>query len=173
MFLKEEPGPCSKAALLSLGGFSLGSASPPFPDQQLFEPALWDARKVMEAEIYTLKTRNGGDRKACVPRSPWDPAWFQKFFRSSFRCCLCPAGWWPLIVEPCDLGPRPPLPDSKVSDGSDGLDLTTMGGCLCPRNEQMLCIRVCMNVNVSECVCVSEHVRCETEYVRVTLWVCE
>ena len=44
--LEVEPGPCPKAALLSLGGFSLFSTSPPFPDQQLFEPALWNSGKV-------------------------------------------------------------------------------------------------------------------------------
>jgi len=34
IFLKEEPGPCPKAALLSPDGSSLVSASPPFPDEQ-------------------------------------------------------------------------------------------------------------------------------------------
>ena len=32
VFLEEEPGPCRKAALLSLDCFSLVSASSPFPD---------------------------------------------------------------------------------------------------------------------------------------------
>jgi len=32
IFLEEEPGPCPKAALLSLDGSSLVSASPPFSD---------------------------------------------------------------------------------------------------------------------------------------------
>ena len=32
IFLEEDPGPCPKAALLSLDGPSLVSASPPFPD---------------------------------------------------------------------------------------------------------------------------------------------
>ena len=30
--------------------------------------ALWNSGKVMEAEACSLKTRNGGHRKACVPR---------------------------------------------------------------------------------------------------------
>ena len=35
IFPEEEPGPCPKAALLSLDCSSLVSASPPFPDQHL------------------------------------------------------------------------------------------------------------------------------------------
>ena len=35
------------------------SVAPPFPDEQLFEPALWDSGKVIQAE-----------QKAPVPRSP-------------------------------------------------------------------------------------------------------
>ena len=68
--LEGEPGPCPKAALLFLDCSSLVSASPPFPDQQLFEPALWNSGEVMEAEVYSLQTRNGGHRKTSIPRSP-------------------------------------------------------------------------------------------------------
>lgn len=39
VFLEGEPDPCPKAALLFLEGSSLVSASPPFPDQPLLEPA--------------------------------------------------------------------------------------------------------------------------------------
>ena len=59
-----------KAALLFRDCSSLVSAFPPFPDEQLFEPALWNSGKVMEAEAYSLKKRHGGHRKACVPGSP-------------------------------------------------------------------------------------------------------
>ena len=48
--LEEEPGLCPKAALLFLDFSSLVSASPPFPDEQLFELALWNSGKVKEAE---------------------------------------------------------------------------------------------------------------------------
>ena len=56
--------PAPKAALLSLDSSSLVSASPPFPDWQL------PFGKVLEAEAYSLKTRNEGHRKPSVPRSP-------------------------------------------------------------------------------------------------------
>ena len=46
----EEPGPHPKAALLFLDLSSLVSASPPFSDWPLFEPALCASGKVMEAE---------------------------------------------------------------------------------------------------------------------------
>ena len=74
--LEGEPGPYPKAALLSLDGSSLVSASPPFPDDQLFGPALWNSGKVTEADVYSSKIRNGGHRKPCVPRSPEGPAGF-------------------------------------------------------------------------------------------------
>ena len=47
---KEEPGPFLKAELLFLDFPSLVSASPSFPDYQLFEPALWNSGKFKEAE---------------------------------------------------------------------------------------------------------------------------
>ena len=68
--LEVEPGPCPKPALLCPDCSSLVSASPPFPDQQLFESALWNSGKVMEAGVYSLQTRNTGHRKDSVPRSP-------------------------------------------------------------------------------------------------------
>ena len=70
ILLEKELGSSPKTALLSLDYSSLVYASPPFPDQQLFEPALWNSGKVMEAEAYSLKTKSGGHRKSCVPRSP-------------------------------------------------------------------------------------------------------
>ena len=42
----QDPGP--KAELLFLDCSSLVFASPPFPDQQLFEPALWNSEKVTQ-----------------------------------------------------------------------------------------------------------------------------
>ena len=66
LFLEEESGTCPKPALLFLDGSSLVSASPPFPDQQLSEPALWNLGKTLKAEAYSLKTRNEGHSKACA-----------------------------------------------------------------------------------------------------------
>ena len=66
VFLKEEPGPCPKAVLLSLDCSSLVSASPPFLISR-------NSGKVVEAEAYSIKISNGGHRKACVPRSPTGP----------------------------------------------------------------------------------------------------
>ena len=43
----------------------------------------------MEAEAYSLKTRNGSHRKACVSRSPHGPAWF---LFSNPRSLTCWAG---------------------------------------------------------------------------------
>ena len=45
IFLEVEPGPCPKNALLFLHCSSLVTTPPPFPDQQLFEPALWNSEK--------------------------------------------------------------------------------------------------------------------------------
>ena len=76
IFLEE--GPASSPRLHScLWRLLPGLCIPRFPDQHLFEPALWDSGKVMEAEVYSLKTRNRRHRKACMPRSPRGPAWFQ------------------------------------------------------------------------------------------------
>ena len=36
--------------------------------KKLFEPALWNPGKVIEAEAYSLKTRNGSHRKACAQK---------------------------------------------------------------------------------------------------------
>ena len=79
IFLEEDPGHCPKAALVSSDCSSLVSVSPPFPDEQLFEPALWNSGTVMEAEPYFLKIRNGGHRKACVSRNPIGPTHFQRW----------------------------------------------------------------------------------------------
>lgn len=57
--LAGEPGPargCAGASWL----LSPASASPCFPHQQMFEPALWDSGNVKEAAVYSLQTRNGG-----------------------------------------------------------------------------------------------------------------
>ena len=83
IFLEEEPGSCSKSALRSLDGSSLVSASPPFPVEQLPFRA-WKAR---EAETPSLKTRNGGHRKARAQEP--HPALLA--FASTVRCvpALC------------------------------------------------------------------------------------
>ena len=46
--LRGNQDPAPKAVLLFLDCFSLFFASPPFPDQQLFEPALWNSEKVTQ-----------------------------------------------------------------------------------------------------------------------------
>ena len=71
----EGTGPCPKAEhWLFLDSSSLVFASPSFPDRQLFEPALWNSGKVMEAEWGPFpKKRNGRHRKTFVPRSPTEP----------------------------------------------------------------------------------------------------
>ena len=52
---------------------SLVSASTPFSDEKLSEPAFWNSGNVVEVEGNSPKTRNGGRRKACVSRSPTGP----------------------------------------------------------------------------------------------------
>ena len=67
--LEGEPGPCPKAALFYLGFSSLVSAFPPFPDQQLFEPAHWNSGKVMEAErslFPVIKEMGDTERLSCL-----------------------------------------------------------------------------------------------------------
>ena len=50
---------------------SLASAAPPFPNQQLSEPAHWNSRKIMEAEWSLFPvTEKWGTQKGFVPRSP-------------------------------------------------------------------------------------------------------
>ena len=65
VFLKEEPGPA-----LRLHCCSVASAHLPFPDQHLLEPALWSSGKVLEAEAYFLKIRNGGTEKDLCAQEP-------------------------------------------------------------------------------------------------------
>ena len=93
--LEAEPGPCPKAALLFLVGSSPVSASPPFPDQQLFEPALRNSGKVTEAGVYSLQTRNGGHRKAFVPRSPTGSCLVSQecMFTERWSCEETARGW--------------------------------------------------------------------------------
>lgn len=47
---EEEMGPSPVAALLFPDCSFLVSASPPFADEQLFEPVLWNTGKITEAE---------------------------------------------------------------------------------------------------------------------------
>ena len=61
-----ELGPCPKAALLCLGCSSRFSVSPSFRDWHVFEPALWNLGKFMEAEAYSLQIRNVGMRDSEV-----------------------------------------------------------------------------------------------------------
>ena len=89
--LAGEPGPCPEAALMFLGCSSLVSASPLFPDQQLFELALWHSGKVLEAKAYLFPTHRKwpgvGEgwwrhRKLQCTGAPQGPAGFHGF-RSS------------------------------------------------------------------------------------------
>ena len=60
------PG-CTVFAWLLLPVF----ASPPFPDQQLAEPASWNSEKVMEAEWGPLpKNKKQGTRESCCAQEP-------------------------------------------------------------------------------------------------------
>ena len=53
------------------------AAFPPFLDQQPFEPALWRSGKVLEAEAYSLPTRNGDAEKLLCPGAPQGPLGFR------------------------------------------------------------------------------------------------
>ena len=57
-------------AALFLYCSSFLSGFPHFPDQQLFEPALWYSEKVQEAEVFFLQTRNGEHGKDLYPGGP-------------------------------------------------------------------------------------------------------
>ena len=97
MFLEAEAESCPKASLYFIGCSSLVSASPPFPDYQLSEPAYWNSGKVREAGVCSLQTRNGGHRKASVPRGPTvsclvSPSIYSYKFLS-FASILFPAIW--------------------------------------------------------------------------------
>ena len=61
--LEAEPGPCSKAMLLSW----LVSVSPHFPDYQLFESAFWDTGKVLNVESTPCKQGAEGPEKLLCP----------------------------------------------------------------------------------------------------------
>ena len=65
--LRRDQDPAPKAGLTFLDCSSQVSASPPLPDQQLFECALWSPEKVMEAKVYSRKTSNEGHRNVCAP----------------------------------------------------------------------------------------------------------
>ena len=67
----------SKAALLFLDCSSLGSAFPPFPDQQLNLPCGTQEKSRRLNEAYFLQTRNGGHRKDLYLGAPQCPARFQ------------------------------------------------------------------------------------------------
>ena len=78
--LEGEPGPCPKAALLFLEYSSLICAFPPFPDEQLFESALWNSGKVKEAErsLFPTNKKQGTQRGLVPSRAPPGPAPLQK-----------------------------------------------------------------------------------------------
>ena len=75
-----EPGPCHKPALLFLP--SLISASPPFSHSQLFEPALWNSGKILEAErsLFPKKKKwgDGHTERLLCPGVPQGPAQFHR-----------------------------------------------------------------------------------------------
>ena len=68
-FLEEGPGPCPKAALLFLDCFSL--TLHPLPS--LITHSLNPPFGTQGRSIYSLKIKNRGHRKACVPRSLTGP----------------------------------------------------------------------------------------------------
>ena len=66
--LKRDQDPAPRLHYCFLTALHPVSASPPFPNGQLFEPALWNSGKVREDEAYSLNIRNGGHREACAPK---------------------------------------------------------------------------------------------------------
>ena len=62
--------------LLFIGSSSLIFAFPTLSDKQLFEPALWNSGKLLEAGVYSPQTRNGGHRKHSYLGATESPAWF-------------------------------------------------------------------------------------------------
>ena len=82
MSLDGEPGPCSKAVLLPLNYFSLVSASPPFPNQQLL--GLREGHGGWMKTIFCNQETGDTERLLCsgtsqgpaqyhsLPPSPWD-----------------------------------------------------------------------------------------------------
>ena len=76
VFLEAEPGSRTKTVLSLIGSPSLISAFPTLPDKQLFEPALWNSGKLLEAGVYSPQTRNGGHRKHSYLGAAESPAWF-------------------------------------------------------------------------------------------------
>ena len=85
VFCRRAEGDCHKCPLrqnqdpaLRLQGCvcpSLVSAFPPFLDQ--LEPALWRSGKVLEAEAYSLPTRNGDTEQLLCPGAPQGPLGFR------------------------------------------------------------------------------------------------
>lgn len=71
IFLEEEPGPCPMATLWFLDCFFFVSASPPFPDKQLIEFALWNSEKVYVAEgFFSYKQETGNMKRLWYPGGP-------------------------------------------------------------------------------------------------------
>ena len=77
-----------KAALLFLDSSSLVSASPPFPDQQLSEPALWNSGKAMEAEWGPFpKNKKQGTHKDFRAQEPHSASARFQYLRNVNTCC--------------------------------------------------------------------------------------
>ena len=75
--LEEDPGPCSKAALLFFDYSSLSLHPLPSSISNCLNlPFGTQGRSWRLNEAYFLQTRNGGHRKGFGPRSPTGPAWF-------------------------------------------------------------------------------------------------
>ena len=76
--LMGEPRPYRKAALLFPDNSFLFPEPPPFPHQQLLQPALWNSRKILEAEWNLFPTNKKlGTQKAFCPGTPQGSAWLQ------------------------------------------------------------------------------------------------
>jgi len=80
IFLEEDPRPCPKAALLSLDCSSLSLLLLSSLPWLTTKPALWNSGKVMEAEAYSVKVRNGEHRKACAQESQRTMLSFSPFY---------------------------------------------------------------------------------------------
>ena len=69
MFLEGDPGLGPGAALLPLD-WSPVSASPPFPDEQQFEPALWELRGGHGGRSWFPKNPKQGTQEGLFPGRP-------------------------------------------------------------------------------------------------------
>ena len=74
------------------------------PLPSLFKPALWNSEKVIEAEAYSLQTRNREHRKASVLRRPIGPCSASLLPAAGQLLSQPPVFRSPDVLEEADLG---------------------------------------------------------------------